>query len=137
MGREMRNATEHIDKSLKSLKDWDAKDLVGRADQIGGELSQKMTTSKIRTFLDEVNRIDAEIKGKEEDFDSSRVTMLKPQLAYAAGREKGDERRVLTEFAELFFAAIGKVEDAKDFKRFMDFTQAVVAYHRFHGGSNR
>jgi len=47
----MRNATEHIDKSLKSLKDWDAKDLVGRADQIGGELSQKMTTSKIRTFL--------------------------------------------------------------------------------------
>ncbi len=137
MGREMRNATEHIGKSLKSLKDWDAKDLVSRADQIGGELSQKMTTSKIRNFLDEVNRINAEIKGKGEDFDSSRVTLLKPQLAYAAGRERGDERRVLTEFAELFFAAIGKVEDAKDFKRFMDFTQAVVAYHRFHGGSNR
>ncbi len=137
MGREMQNATQYISDSLGSLKEWEAADLVSRADQVGGELSRKMTTSKIRNFLDEVNRINAEVKGREDDFDNSRVTMLKPQLAYAAGREKGDERAVLTEFAELYFAAIGKVEDARDFKKFMDFTQAVVAYHRFHGGSNR
>jgi len=133
----MREAIQHIG-GLDGLAGWEARDLVERANGIGLELKNKsVTTRHIRTFLDEVNRIEAEFKGKEADFDNSRVTMLKPQLAYAAGRERGEERRVLTEFAELYFAAIGKVEDARDFKRFMDFTQAVVAYHRFHGGSNR
>lgn len=137
MGREMQSTEQYISDSLESLKEWEAADLVSRADGVGRELSQKMTTSKIRNFLDEVNRIHAEVKGNEASFDSSRVTMLKPQLAYAAGRERGDERRILTEFAELYFSAISKVKDGGDFKKFMDFTQAVVAYHRFHGGSNR
>lgn len=134
MGKDMQSATRHIESSLNELKQWGAADLVNRADAIGSELSQKMTTSKIRNFLDEVNHIDAETKGSRADFDSSRVILLKPQLAYAAGRERGQERQILTEFANLFSAAADRVQDADDFKKFVNFTRAVVAYHRFHGG---
>ncbi|MDP9486133.1 MAG: type III-A CRISPR-associated protein Csm2 [Actinomycetota bacterium] len=136
-GGAMREATGHVG-SLGRLKEWGAADLVSRADAVGGELSRRMSTSQIRNFLDEVNRIQAETQGKRHEFDSSRVILLKPLLAYAAGRETNRERQgVLKEFANLFSAAADKVEDASDFKQFVEFTRAVVAYHRFHGGSNQ
>jgi CRISPR-associated protein Csm2 len=132
----MREAIRHIS-SLERLKEWNAADLVERANAIGGDLSRKMTTSQIRKFLDEVNRIHAETQGRESKFNSSRVILLKPLLAYSAGRETGDKREVLKSFAELFSAAADKVQDASDFKHFVDFTRAVVAYHRFYGGRNQ
>lgn len=137
-GGAMREAIQHIRK-LDGLAEWKAEDLVERADGIGRELENKgVTTSQIRNFLDEVNRIDAEVKGREAAFDSSRVVLLKPLLAYAAGRESSKGKQaVLKDFTNLFSAAADRTANAADFKRFIDFTRAVVAYHRFHGGSNR
>lgn len=134
----MREATSHVG-SLGNLKQWETADLVSRAEEVGRELSErKMTTSNIRNFLDEVNRIQAEIQGRREEFDSSRVILLKPLLAYSAGRETDSRKRdVLKSFANLFSAAADTVHDAQDFKQFVEFTRAVVAYHRFHGGSNQ
>ena len=137
-GEEMREAIRHIG-SLERLKEWDAADLVRRANEIGNELrSSRMTTSQIRNFLDEVNRIHAMTQGRGAEFDSSRVILLKPLLAYSAGRETNPKKQqVLKSFANLFSSAADKVQDASDFKRFVDFTRAVVAYHRFYGGSNQ
>lgn len=134
----MREAARHLE-SLGRLQEWQAADLVDRANLIGRELSQRrMTTSQIRNFLDEVNRIHAETQGGRGEFSSSRVILLKPLLAYAAGRETNrDRQEVLKSFADLFAAAADKVQDADDFKQFVDFTRAVVAYHRYHGGSNQ
>jgi CRISPR-associated protein Csm2 len=135
-GEGLQEAIRHIG-SLERLKEWDTADLVRRANEIGGDLSRKMTTSQIRNFLDEVNRIHAESQGRGAEFDSSRGILLKPLLAYSAGRETGNKREVLKSFAELFSAAADKVQDASDFKPFVDFTRAVVAYHRFYGGRNQ
>lgn len=128
----MREAIQHIGK-LDGLAEWDARNLVERADSIGRELKNKnVTTSQIRNFLDEVNRIEAENRRHRDSFDGSEVVFLDIQLAYAAGREDR-----LKDFARLFSAAIRQVRSKRDFDRFVKFTQAVVAYHRFHGGSNR
>ncbi len=137
-GEAMTQATGHIG-SLGGLKQWETADLVSRADAVGRELyERRMTTSSIRNFLDEVNRIQAEIQGRREEFDSSRVILLKPLLAYSAGRETDrGKQEVLRSFANLFSAAANAVHDAQDFKQFVEFTRAVVAYHRFHGGSNQ
>lgn len=133
----MQEATGHLG-SLERLKEWDTADLVERANAVGEELGRRgMTTSQIRNFLDEVNRIQAELQGRESEFDRARVVLLKPVLAYAAGRQTGDTRRMLGAFAELFSAAADRVWDTGDFKKFLDFTRAVVAYHRYHGGSNQ
>ena len=128
----MREAIQHIGK-LNGLAEWEARNLVERADGIGRELKNKnVTTSQIRNFLDEVNRIEAENRRRRDSFDGSDVVFLDIQLAYAAGREDR-----LKDFARLFSAAIKQVRSKKDFDTFVKFTQAVVAYHRFHGGSNR
>lgn len=131
-GGAMREAMGHMG-SLESLAQWKAEDLVERADGIGRELENKnVTTSQIRSFLDEVNKIEAETRRSRDSFDKSRVVFLDIQLAYAAGREEK-----LTDFAKFFSAAVKKVHGKEDFDRFVKLTQAVVAYHRFHGGSNR
>ncbi len=136
-GGAMQDAARHVG-GLGGLAEWKAEDLVGRANEVGRELGRDMSTSQIRNFLDEVNRIDAETKGKEAEFDSSRVILLKPLLAYAAGRESNrGKQAVLKDFTSLFSAAADRTRSAQDFKRFVDFTRAVVAYHRFHGGSNQ
>ncbi len=128
----MREAIQHIG-GLDGLSEWEARNLVERADGIGRELKDKsVTTSQIRNFLDEVNRIEAENRRSKGSFDESQVVFLDIQLAYAAGREDK-----LKDFARLFSAAIKQVRSTEDFDRFVKFTQAVVAYHRFHGGSNR
>ncbi len=128
----MREAIQHIG-GLDGLAGWEARDLVERADGIGLELKNKsVTTSQIRNFLDEVNRIEAESRRGKDSFDSSQVVFLDIQLAYAAGREDK-----LKDFAKLFSAATKQVRSKEDFDRFVKFTQAVVAYYRFHGGSNR
>ncbi len=128
----IREAITHVG-GLESMGSWDAADLVTRADDIGRELKDGgVTTSQIRNFLDEVNRIEAENRSSQDSFDRSRIVFLNIQLAYAAGRE---ER--LKDFARLFSAAVEKVNSREDFDRFVKFAQAVVAYHRFHGGSNR
>ena len=133
----MRETSGHVGR-LDGLAEWKVEDLVRRAEDVGRELSRDMTTSHIRNFLDEVNRIDAEVKGRESEFDSSRVVLLKPLLAYAAGRESNRKKQdALKDFANLFSAAADRTTNAADFKRFVDFTRAVVAYHRFHGGSNQ
>ena len=128
----MREAIQHIG-GLDGLSEWEARNLVERADGIGRELKDKsVTTSQIRNFLDEVNRIEAENRRSKGSFDESQVVFLDIQLAYAAGREDK-----LKDFARLFSTAIKQVRSREDFDRFVKFTQAVVAYHRFHGGSNR
>lgn len=133
----MREAIGHIKDLSGGLAEWDTVDLVSRANEIGGELSSRnMTASQIRNFLDQVNRIWAESRAGR--FDVSDVILLKPQLAYSAGRETNPSKKeLLKRFADLFSTAADKVRDDKDFERFKDFTQAVVAYHRYHGGSNQ
>lgn len=136
-GEGIEGTTRYLE-SMGSLAEWEASDLVRRADRIGRELARDMTTSQIRNFLDEVNRLEAEVRqSRDGKFDNSRVVLLKPLLAYAAGRESGSKREVLRRFAELFSAAIEGVETREDFQNFYRFTQAVVAYHRYHGGSNQ
>lgn len=132
----MQEATRHVE-SLDNLGEWEVKDLVDRAQDIGNELSRrKMTTSQIRNFLDQVNRIWAE--NRAGSFDDSEVILLKPQLAYSAGRETDrNKQEVLKSFATLFSAAADRVRSREDFEKFKDLTQAVVAYHRFYGGSNQ
>lgn len=136
--RTMQDARRHIE-DLGGLAEWEAADLVSRSDAIGGELrAANMSTSQIRNFLDEVNLIWAETMRDEASFDNSRVVLLKPLLAYAAGRETDRRKQAaLKDFTDLFSAAADKTSNAGDFKRFVDFTRAVVAYHRFHGGSNQ
>lgn len=91
-----------------------------------------LTTSQIRNFYGEVVRM------RMRGFDRNRFLLMKPRLVYATSRNETDGSR---DFLAVFKRAIDAVleadneEKAKEyFQRFADFFEAVLAYHRAHGG---
>lgn len=117
---------------LKTLSVLEADKLVDLAEKMGDFLANRirLKTSQIRKFLDAVNEIKS--KGsleKEEKFFRSECILLKPKLAYAAGRQ--DEVKPLM---AVLAPCIDRVHNKADFDRFYRFVESIIAYHRYHGG---
>jgi len=111
---------------IKKILAGDAKELNEYADALarwyvldqGGD---RLSTSQIRNVLDEIQKM--------KDYDEYRLQMLRPKLAYAAGRHKGKVR----EFHDLMKVLIQNTNKT-NFANFKNFVEAIVAYHKFHGG---
>jgi CRISPR-associated protein Csm2 len=91
----------------------------------------RLKTSQIRKFLDAVNAIKSKSAQQTTDdaFFRSECMLLKPKLAYAAGRQ--DEVKPLM---SVLVPCIDRVHGRADFSNFYRFVEAIMAYHRFHGG---
>ena len=101
--------------------------LVKEAEQRGQQLARNLTTSQIRNIYSAVKKM--QMKG---ELDTHKLLMLKPKLAYAAKRHGGGVdtlKDVLTQAIDL----VGN--DSKKFDRFVDFFEAILAYHKFYGGN--
>lgn len=101
--------------------------LVKEAEQLGKQLARNLTTSQIRNIYGAVKKM--QMKGGE--LDTHKLLMLKPKLAYAAKRHGGGVdtlKDVLTQAIDL----VGN--DSKKFNRFVDFFEAILAYHKDAGG---
>ena len=101
--------------------------LVKEAEKFGKQLARNLTTSQIRNIYGAVKKM--QMKGK---LDTHKLLMLKPKLAYAAKRHGGGVetlKDVLTQAIDL----VGN--DSKKFNRFVDFFEAILAYHRHYGGN--
>ena len=103
--------------------------LVKEAEQRGQQLkNQGLTTSQIRNIYGAVKKM--QMKGGE--LDTHKLLMLKPKLAYAAKRHGGG----VDTLKDVLTQAIDHVGADKDnFNRFVDFFEAILAYHKAHGGN--
>ena len=87
----------------------------------GGE-REKLSSSQIRNVLDRLQRM--------KSFDQNQLQLLRPLLAYAAGRHGGKVK----DLQKISDNAIQMVQTDKHFLNFKNFFEAIVAYHRYHGG---
>jgi len=122
------------EKLKKIIKEKDAKELNSYASELGDHLryglkqadkrktGKALSSSQIRNILDEIQRM--------HKFDKNKLQLIRPKLAYAAGRHGGRVK----EFQQIMEKAIELVEDENDFEFFKNFVEAIVAYHRFYGG---
>ncbi len=116
-------------RKISTLKDFYGETLVKNAETLGKFFAEKkLTTNQIRKFLDAVNRLKLR-KQKEPLNFRDEAMMIKPQLAYAAERQK-----VVKPFMRVINACIDKVQDEKDLEIFVKFVEAIVAYHKYYGG---
>ena len=124
--------------------DESGKELVEMAQQLAQTLvHNNLTSSQIRNVFTEARQIEAmwQMGGEHKISALRRLTMLKPKLAYQAARLK-QSRIDIQDLQKKLSDAIDEVEkapaDQKDklFDRFMDFFEAVLAYHRAEGGRN-
>ena len=102
--------------------------LVKEAEQQGQQLARNLTTSQIRNIYGAVKKM--QMKGGE--LDTHKLLMLKPKLAYAAKRH-GDGVDTLKDILTQAIDLVGK--DKEKFSRFVDFFEAILAYHKFYGGN--
>lgn len=98
--------------------------LVTAAEILGRKLARNLKTSQIRKVYGAVKKIQM-----SEEFNRNELIMLKPKLAYAAARKAEVE-----ELKDTLTKAINEVDDDKKFKNFVDFFEAILAYHRAFGG---
>ena len=98
-----------------------------------------LTTSQLRKFYGAVKSIQMDIS--VNGYNESEFVMLKPKLAYAVGRvrqknPKCRERRI-EDFAEVISSAMNIVNNSAErdlaFKNFINFFEAIVAYHKRYG----
>lgn len=120
--QEVVNWCESFGKYLAIKKEEETIDRNGKrkTKTIGG-----MTTSQLRKFFGEVKRI-------EMQYNDSEVAMLNPLLAYAVGRDEGKTK--IKDFQKEISVAISAVTSEKEFKNFVQIFEAIVAYHKMHGG---
>lgn len=115
------------------------KEIVEIAEAKGKEFNL-IKTNQIRNFYNSIVEMKQDMKNNAADAEVySKLILLKPKLAYAAGRQtpvKG-----LYWFVE---AAVNGIESPneensetfkKSMKNFFDLIESLVAYHKFHGGN--
>jgi CRISPR-associated protein Csm2 len=115
------------------LKNLSADELVTIADQMGKYLeSLDLKTTQVRKFLDGVRKIDA-ISEKGKKFNKDMVILLKPKLAYAAGR---DRERIGPLMQVLEPAIMAGSRTYEDFRRLLALIEGIMAYHKYYGGKD-
>jgi len=134
---------------VKFQQDWvlngASSQMVVWANSFGKYLTEKddtdpLTTSQLRRFFGELRRIEADFENAQSD-----IPMLIPKLAYAVGRAfDARRRRAKTKVLE-FYEAVDKglgyirldAEECKsDFENFVKVIEAIVAFHKYHGGKD-
>ncbi len=111
-------------KKQSKLADLPVDDLVKFSEEMGKFLTQiNLKTNQIRKFLDAVRKIEF------GEFKLDDVKLLKPKLAYAAGRQ--NEVKPLMAVLD---PCIDRVNTEEDFKKFSRFVESILAYHKFYGG---
>lgn len=116
---------------LGDLKKLSIERLVEIANDVGASIAQSVKTNQIRRFLDGTRKVEAELKSKEPfEKVKDQIILLRPKLAYAAGRN-----REVKDLAEILDVAVkSAAQTQENFVKFLKFMESIIAYHRFYGG---
>ena len=118
-----------------------AQTLVQEAKKLGKDLAKnRLTTNQIRALFGEVRQIEAQWQmDSQRQLAERRLILLKPKMAYRAKRERGrgvkDLVDVLEPAIDLVIEEPDEKKKYKHFQRFVDFFEAILAYHKAYGGN--
>ena len=136
-------STSDIQALISGSSDDAAKLLIEIANKLGAELKQLgFTTSQIRNVFGVVRSLDQRVRADSAEQLADDVyrelLMLKPKLAYQKARASTrDATSAADLLKQVFDTAIDTIgRNRVYFERFMDFFEAILAYHRYHGGRN-
>lgn len=128
------------------LAELKPEDLNAIADEKGKDFTT-INTNQIRNVFANINAIrtdfkiaittkDAQDQNEKINKIKRDLVLLKPKLAYAAGRQN-----VVKSFQEFLFELINKTVNSKKIElaleNFFIMVESVVAYHKFHGGKDK
>jgi CRISPR-associated protein Csm2 len=110
-----------------------SKDLVGLAENMARRfVEHDIKTHQVRKILSALRSLESDLAGKTDlppaKFLAEELPFLKARMAYAGTRSRiGEDQRHLD-------ACIDAVQGPADFEKLIKFAEALVAYHKYHGG---
>ena len=126
-------------KRMQKLEALNSEDLVDMANEMGKDLARSLKINQIRRFLDALRKIEQEFfratgSGDEKQREKIKhnLSMLRPKLAYAVGRDRSV--RPLMTVLEPAIKEAAKDPD-KNFEKLLRFMEAIIAYHRYYEGT--
>ncbi len=123
--------------TMDNISSSDAKDIVRTAEDMAFQFTKDgLKTNQIRNFYSAIVKMRAEFSRNNNQFTdelAADLAMLKPKLAYAAGRQ----RAVRDNFYPFMKSAIDGVIDSKSMHKFFMLVESIVAYHKFFGDGEK
>lgn len=119
--------------NTKWITDKPDKEMVRFCDQEGEYLKKKkISSSQLRNIYGEIIRI--KLKGYKKM--ETEFLLLKPKIAYNASRLNNDSAKnhFKNFMTNSLFKAMDAVSDERTFLNFQKFFEAILAYHKYHGG---
>lgn len=115
-------------------KDETAKRMVEYADKLAKEICRDVSSSQIRNAYGTVKKLEMQSEFTEKSY--RELLLLKPKLAYARGRAETKKKDTFQKLEDALSTAIDAVDvkEPETFKRFCNFFEAILAYHKAHGG---
>lgn len=112
--------------------------LVKWAEDIGRAIARQVTTNQLRNVFGTARQI--QLRWPTDAQSAYRdAVLLRPKLGYLARRERGrgmeDLQRILVPALEVMSQGKDLTEQQVRFNRFVDFVEAIVAYHKAYGGN--
>lgn len=113
-------------------RDDTAKQMVKFAENLAKDIFRDVSTSQIRNAYGTVKKL--EMQSSFTDKSYRELLLLKPKLAYARGR--ASKKDAFKQLEDALGAGIDAVEvkQPETFKRFCNFFEAILAYHKANGG---
>ena len=98
-----------------------------------------ISTSQIRKFLSAVNKINNKVKYQNDSEELSNdivdeIAYMRVQFAYIVGKNNTNEMKELYKKLDPAMAEIKTSKAA--FINFARYVEAIIAYHKFHGGKD-
>lgn len=122
----MDEIVERIIKDIPDILSGNGEKLVKDAEEFGKYLGDgRLSTSQIRNIFSDVKKMKSFEKNKKD------LILLRPKLAYVAGRHK-KRTRVIADLQKVMDKCIQGVKDDESFKNFQDFFEAILAYHKYY-----
>jgi CRISPR type III-A-associated protein Csm2 len=110
----MENLVVEIKQDLAAILSGDTEKLVKNAEKLGEHLGERLSTSQIRNIFSEVKQM--------KDFDRNRLNLLRPKMAYTAGRHghkvRGKLVGPIVDLQEVLDECIKKTNSEKEFENF-------------------
>jgi CRISPR-associated protein Csm2 len=113
-------------------RDDTAKQMVKYAENLAKYIFRDVSTSQIRNAYGTVKKL--EMQSAFTDKSYRELLLLKPKLAYARGRS--NKKEAFKQLEDALGAGIDAVDvnQPETFKRFCNFFEAILAYHKAAGG---
>lgn len=119
----------------QDLSKINAEEIVKLSDKLGNSFTG-IKTNQIRNVYSNITLAKVSLQKKDKIENVIRtLVLLKPKLAYAAGRQNA-VRPFQEKLSKLIDSVVASEKKEEALVNFFDIVEGIVAYHKFYGGKD-